>query len=60
MRHNIWLDVEIEDGMLASVKVYDNEILEHLSRYDKDIILEKAIEEEKERWVESLRSNYEP
>lgn len=47
-RVEIWVDVEGEvgDGQvdLTSVKVYDNEILQHLSRWDQVSIERKMIE----------------
>ena len=56
MRLPLWLDVDwyYEDGciILDSVRVFDNEILQHLSRSELDKIKQHCLEKQKEIWAE--------
>jgi hypothetical protein len=56
MRLPLWLDVDWEycegEIVLASVRVFDNEILQHLSRYELEKIKQHCLEKQKEIWSE--------
>jgi hypothetical protein len=56
MRIPLWLDVDwdYEDGEIhvESVRVFENEILPHLTRWELDQIRSQCMAKQKEMWAE--------